>query len=456
MTTRKTTGTASRPAPGRRRAVPRSATSPGGVRSRGGRRPPPGPEAGPLVEAAPGSGRCTTEPPPSPATWSMRRSRTRPPRPWPRTSGRWPCPGCASRRRRRDPREVLRAGPRPRPGRGGRRRRRAPAQGGHVGGPGVVLARVDAVTDGPAGRRTSWRRGQVVQAGTASHQPGVHGRGAYRRRRRWGPRSGGSGRRNVTCSSGDPALDQRGEGTVMEIGYTEEQQALRQELREYYANLLTPEVEEELANSHGIGPAAAADHQADGQRRVAGDRLAQGVGRSGPVGHRAVHLLRRVHAQRRARAHAHHQHRRAHHHELGSEEQKEFFLPKILAGEIHFCIGYTEPNAGTDLAALQTKAVSTGRARHQRGQDLHQPGRRCRLLLAGRPNQSRCLQTQGDLHGDRPHGHPRGAGRPHAAARRSQHQLHVLGGRPGPGDEHRGRGSTTAGRSSPTSSTTNG
>ena len=44
----------------------------------------------------------------------------------------------------------------------------------------------------------------------------------------------------------------------------------------------------------------------------------------------------------------------------GSEEQKKFFLPKILAGEIHFCIGYSEPNAGTDLAALQTRAVVDG------------------------------------------------------------------------------------------------
>ena len=35
-----------------------------------------------------------------------------------------------------------------------------------------------------------------------------------------------------------------------------------------------------------------------------------------------------------------------------SEEQKDFFLPKILKGEIHFCIGYTEPSAGTDLASL--------------------------------------------------------------------------------------------------------
>lgn len=46
--------------------------------------------------------------------------------------------------------------------------------------------------------------------------------------------------------------------------------------------------------------------------------------------------------------------------EFGTAEQKEFFLPRILAGEIHFAIGYTEPEAGTDLAALRTKADRDG------------------------------------------------------------------------------------------------
>ncbi len=44
----------------------------------------------------------------------------------------------------------------------------------------------------------------------------------------------------------------------------------------------------------------------------------------------------------------------------GTEEQKAYFLPKILAGEIDFAIGYSEPDAGTDLAALKTRAVREG------------------------------------------------------------------------------------------------
>ncbi|TDC87887.1 acyl-CoA dehydrogenase [Saccharopolyspora aridisoli] len=44
----------------------------------------------------------------------------------------------------------------------------------------------------------------------------------------------------------------------------------------------------------------------------------------------------------------------------GTEEQKSSFLPKILAGDVHFAIGYTEPEAGTDLASLRTTAVRDG------------------------------------------------------------------------------------------------
>ena len=46
--------------------------------------------------------------------------------------------------------------------------------------------------------------------------------------------------------------------------------------------------------------------------------------------------------------------------EYGTEEQKQRHLPKIARGEIQWCQGYSEPNAGSDLAALKTKAVDNG------------------------------------------------------------------------------------------------
>lgn len=46
--------------------------------------------------------------------------------------------------------------------------------------------------------------------------------------------------------------------------------------------------------------------------------------------------------------------------EFGTEDQKQRHIPKIISGAAHWCQGYSEPGAGSDLAGLQTKAVLQG------------------------------------------------------------------------------------------------
>ena len=46
--------------------------------------------------------------------------------------------------------------------------------------------------------------------------------------------------------------------------------------------------------------------------------------------------------------------------ELGTEEQKKYFIPPTLRGDMIWCEGYSEPNAGSDLASLSTSAVLDG------------------------------------------------------------------------------------------------
>ena len=146
----------------------------------------------------------------------------------------------------------------------------------------------------------------------------------------------------------------------MYVGYSKEHEALRDELRAYYEKLITPEAESELRKGEGID-----DYSKSVWKQMASDGWC-GLGwpteyggknltpieqfvffdesmRSGaPVPMLTINSVAPTIMR------------------YGSEELKQEFIPRILAGEIHFAIGYTEADAGTDLASLKTRAVRDG------------------------------------------------------------------------------------------------
>jgi hypothetical protein len=146
----------------------------------------------------------------------------------------------------------------------------------------------------------------------------------------------------------------------MHVDYTPEQHALRRQLREYFAGIVTPAYRAELTGSEGGGPlyrVAVRKLGADGWLGIGWPREYGGQGRT-PIEQfvffdeaaRAGIFLPTLTIQAVAPTIMRH----------GTEEQRRFFLPRILAGECHFAIGYTEPSAGTDLASLTTRAVRDG------------------------------------------------------------------------------------------------
>ncbi len=69
----------------------------------------------------------------------------------------------------------------------------------------------------------------------------------------------------------------------------------------------------------------------------------------------------------------------------GTHEQKRFYLPRICQAQAFFCIGMSEPNAGSDLASVRTRAVKTGAGWRLSGQKIwttHAPRSHYMIALA--------------------------------------------------------------------------
>ena len=92
----------------------------------------------------------------------------------------------------------------------------------------------------------------------------------------------------------------------------------------------------------------------------------------------------------------------------GTEKQKDLFLERILTGDVHFAIGYSEPDAGTDLASLRTIGQEGRRPlRRQRPEAVDHRRPPGRLRLARGPHRPGRAQAQGHLDPDRRHHGPR-------------------------------------------------
>jgi alkylation response protein AidB-like acyl-CoA dehydrogenase len=148
----------------------------------------------------------------------------------------------------------------------------------------------------------------------------------------------------------------------MKVEFTARQQALREELRAYFAELMTPELAAECASDmgEGGGPLWRQALQKMGRDGWIGVGWPEELGGRGMspleqfifieeimrVGYPFPFLTTESVGPQLA--------------EHGNEWQRDELVPKILRGELLFSIGYSEPGAGTDLAALKTAAVKDG------------------------------------------------------------------------------------------------
>jgi alkylation response protein AidB-like acyl-CoA dehydrogenase len=148
----------------------------------------------------------------------------------------------------------------------------------------------------------------------------------------------------------------------MHLDFTPEQRALRGQIRDYYRTLFTPELRAALdAELHECGGPVyrqvVAQMGTDGWLGIGWPKEYGGQGRTAieqfifwdetyraraPLPVIAINTIGPTIMQ------------------FGTDAQRQDLLPKILKGQLHFGVGYTEPGSGTDLASLTTRAVRDG------------------------------------------------------------------------------------------------
>ncbi len=164
----------------------------------------------------------------------------------------------------------------------------------------------------------------------------------------------------------------------MDFGLSPEYEAFKQEVKDFIAENVTEDVRKELAEGGGGGEGRRGPLVEEVYRKLGekhwlaiswpkelggqeGDRMQQyiveeefnriglNIGGGGGSGGPAIMMA-------------------------GTPEQKEYYLPKIVAGEISFCLGFTEPSGGADLAGLQCRAVRDGDDYVINGQKIYTSG----------------------------------------------------------------------------------
>jgi 3-oxocholest-4-en-26-oyl-CoA dehydrogenase alpha subunit len=149
---------------------------------------------------------------------------------------------------------------------------------------------------------------------------------------------------------------------LVHLAFTPEQDALRRELRDYFATLMTPERRASLDTDGEYGDGTAYKEvvrqmgrdgwlsigwpqEYGGQDRPMLDQLIftdEAAVAGVPVPFLTLNTIAPTLMK------------------FGSERQRADLVPRIGRGEVHFAIGYSEPEAGTDLASLRTRATRDG------------------------------------------------------------------------------------------------